>query len=254
MLRRWDGKNANEPFIGAPSDWYLGQKPRWKFQPSRWWDSGLPGRRSKGSIMRCTNKRGYQGPHCMGQSRWRPLIWKSALPWKSGCSGGGVPSGHTWIGGSHCEDFVAQLPDWILSPDLGKEWGLTWPGPQWSQGHWRVLEATHLLEEDIERLSWAASRVKHAKCWHPYSHSCFRGRPQGRHAWSPSPHRTKKHVTFLDKEEKMSSGEGHLRGLWGQVMGGVEVEESGLGPPPTLRPELEHFLETPTTMQGARDR
>ena len=27
-----------------------------------------------------------------------------------------------------------------------------------------------------------------------------------------------------------------------------------LGPPPTLRLELEHFLETPTTSQGTRER
>ena len=52
----------------------------------------------------------------------------------------------------------------------------------------------------------------------------------------------------------MSSREGPSRGLRGQATGGEEVEEIDLGPPPTLRPELECFLETPTTMQGNRDR
>ena len=32
------------------------------------------------------------------------------------------------------------------------------------------------------------------------------------------------------------------------------MEESDLGPPPILESELEHFLEAPTPMQGARDR
>ena len=51
----------------------------------------------------------------------------------------------------------------------------------------------------------------------------------------------------------MSSGEGPLREPLGQVMGGREVEESDLGPLPTLGPELEHFLEAPTPTWGARD-
>ena len=116
-----------------------------------------------------------------------------------------------------------------------------------------MLEATHLLEQDIERLSWAASRAKHAKCQCTYSCSHSRGRPQGRHAQSPSPHRLKKHVTFLGEEEEMSSGEDPSREIWGQATGGGEVEESDLGPPTTLGPDLECFLETPTTMWGTRD-
>ena len=117
-----------------------------------------------------------------------------------------------------------------------------------------MLEADHLLEQDIERLSWAASRAKHAKHQHPYSHSHSRGRPQGRHTQSPSPHRPKKHVTFVDKEEETSFREDLSRELWGQAVGGGEVEESDLDPPPILGPELECFLETPTTAWGARDR
>ena len=74
--------------------------------------------------------------------------------------------------------------------------------------HRRALEAAHLLEQNIEGLSWAASGAKSAKCQCPYSCSHSSGRPQGRHAQSPSPHRLKRHVTFLDQEEEMSSGEG----------------------------------------------
>ena len=52
----------------------------------------------------------------------------------------------------------------------------------------------------------------------------------------------------------MSSVEGPLREPQGQVTGGGEVEESDLGPPPTLELGLEHFLEVPTPMWGAGDR
>ena len=37
--------------------------------------------------------------------------------------------------------------------------------------HWKALEAAHLLEQNIERFSWAASRVKSTGCQHSYSHS-----------------------------------------------------------------------------------
>ena len=87
----------------------------------------------------------------------------------------------------------------------------------------------------------------------PIATATPRGGPKGRHAQSLNPHRLKKHVTFLDEEVEMSAGEDPSREIWGQVMGGGEVEESDLGPPPTLGPELEHFLEIPTTAQGARD-
>ena len=99
-----------------------------------------------------------------------------------------------------------------------------------------MVEAPHLLEQNIERLSWAADRAKSAKCWCPYSHS--RRRPQERHAWSLSPHRPRKHITFQDQEEETSLREGPLGESWEHATGGGEVEECDLGPPPTLGPEL----------------
>ena len=119
--KRWDAKNANGLSVEAACNWSLGRTLRQKLWSSRWWDSGPPGRRSKGSIMKCTNKRGYQGPHHMGQNRWRPLIGESALLWMSRCGRGGVPPCWKRIGGSHCEYFVAQLPDKIPLLDPGKE-------------------------------------------------------------------------------------------------------------------------------------
>ena len=97
MPKRWDTKNANRLSIMAASNQSLGRKLRQKLQLSRWWDFRPPGRRSKGSIMRCTNKRGYQAPHYMGQSAWRPLIGKSVLPWKNRHGGGRVPPGQKKI-------------------------------------------------------------------------------------------------------------------------------------------------------------
>ena len=47
--------------------------------------------------------------------------------------------------------------------------------------HQRALEATHLLEQNIERLSWAARKVKSTRCWCSYS---SRMQSQGR---CPSP-------------------------------------------------------------------
>ena len=52
----------------------------------------------------------------------------------------------------------------------------------------------------------------------------------------------------------MSSGEGPSMEPLGQATGGGKVEESDLGPLPAIDPELEHFLEAPTPMQGAGDR
>ena len=132
LLRRQDGKNMNEPFVRAASDWSLGQKLRWKLQLSRWWDSEPPGRRSKGSTMKCISKRGYWAPHHMGQNGRRLLIRRSALPWKSGCGRDGVLPGQKGIWEEPLQVFCGLAATQIPSQDPGKEWGLTWPGPQWS--------------------------------------------------------------------------------------------------------------------------
>ena len=153
-------------------------------------------------------------------------------------------------------------------------WGATAPIPQpghktkpcpWAQGrdnipdkalqearevHQGASEAAHFLELNIERLSQEANRTK---CQCPHSHSHSWGRPQKRHAQSPSPHRPRRHVTFCELEGETSSDEKPQREPWGQVTRG-EVEEGDLGPLPTLGSELEHFLEMPTTSQGTRDR
>ena len=120
--------------------------------------------------------------------------------------------------------------------------------------HQRALEAAHLLEQNIERLSQAATRAKSARCWHSYSHSHSRRWPQIRHPQSPSHTRPRKHVTFQNEEDEISSGEDPSRQLLGQATGEEELEEYDLGPLPTLKPELESFLEALAPTRGAGDR
>ena len=83
--------------------------------------------------------------------------------------------------------------------------------------HQWVLEATHILELNIERLSWEANRTK---CQHSHSHSCAWGRLQERCAQSLSPHRPRRHVTFCEPEEGMSSDERPQREPWAQATRG----------------------------------
>ena len=61
-------------------------------------------------------------------------------------------------------------------------------------------------------------------------------------------------MTFQNQEDEVLSGEDPSRELLGQVTGGGELEECDLGPLPTLEPDLESFLEAPTSTQAAGDR
>ena len=73
MPRRWGKKNKNESHIEAAGTQSLGKLPRWKHWPSRWWDLGPQGRRSRGYTMRCINKRDYKAPPPYGPE------WMEAL-------------------------------------------------------------------------------------------------------------------------------------------------------------------------------
>ena len=61
-------------------------------------------------------------------------------------------------------------------------------------------------------------------------------------------------MTFWNQEDENSSREDPSRELLGQETGRAELEECDLGPPPTLEPELESFLEVPSPMQDAGGR
>ena len=118
------------------------------------------------------------------------------------------------------------------------------------EAHQLALEAAHVLELNINRLS---QEVEGIQCQHPHSRSCCQSRYLDRHERSPSQHRRERHVTFLDPEEGAPSGErphqesqGHsTRAPW---------ERDNVGPLPAWRLELECFWERPTTCWGTGDR
>ena len=101
-----------------------------------------------------------------------------------------------------------------------------------------------MLELNIERLNKEADGNKHQ--W-PHSHSHPQGRSLERHVQSLNWHKPERHVTFCKPEEGTSSDERPQTEPQEHLTRG-QLEESNLGPLPTLRPELEHFLETPMRM------
>ena len=190
----------------------------------------------------------FPGPNLMSQSKWRPLIGKSALPWKNGCSKDRVLPGKKRTRGATgiLQPSHQSKSSWrtqVRDKDP-HDHALA----ETREVHWRALEAAHLLGQNIERLSWAATRAKSAGCQHSYNHSHSRRQPQGRHLWAPSHTRPRKHVTFQNQEDEISSREDPSRELLGQASGREELEECDLGPLPTLKPELESFLEALTPM------
>ena len=134
----------------------------------------------------------------------------------------------------------------------------------------RVLVAATLLEGEIKRLNqsvsrkrstghWCSLRCDHLRRW---SRGCpkrctktlaggdpsgvpsamsHHGDHQGRCVLSPSPTQPRRWVTF--QEDKTLATEDSSSGQMEQALGGGEPAECDLGPPPTLEPELESFLE-----------
>ena len=250
MPKRWGGKKKNESSVEA-----AGNPPR-EDAEAKTLAVQIVGFQTTWEEIQGIYNKVYQQKRLPGPPPYGPRQME-ALDWEICAS----LEEQTW------QRWDATKPEDLQGPAAP----ILWPSHQaefchWTQGRNKdpynqalseareayqiALMAAHLLEQNIKRLSWAADRAKSAKCQCPYSHSCSRGRPQGRHAQSLSPHRLRKHVTFQDQEEETSSREDPLGEPWGQVTGGGEVEESDLGPPTTLGPELEHFLEMPTTARA----
>ena len=164
MLKRQGKKNKNESPIKAISIQTLGQMLRQKHQLSKWWGSGPQERRSRGYTMRCINKRGYWAPHNMGKSKQRALTGKSVLLWRSRHSRGRVVP---------CWKKIYREPLYLFggpatrlnSFEEGMRTHVT--GPSVKPGGQRGLEAAHLLEQNIQRLSQAADRAKSTEQWCP---------------------------------------------------------------------------------------
>ena len=77
------------------------------------------------------------------------------------------------------------------------------------EAHQWALEATHMLEQSIERLSQGDYQPRH-QCSHSHSHSW--GRIQEWCLPSPSPHRSRRYVTFHEPEEETFANEELQRG------------------------------------------
>ena len=63
----------------------------------------------------------------------------------------------------------------------------------------------------------------------------------------PIPHRPKGHVIFCVPKEETPAHEGPQR----ECSTSQEMGDRDLGFPPTMSPDLEQFLQTPTTGRGA---
>ena len=140
-----------------------------------------------------------------------------------------------------------RVPIWV------KEEGRpTWWDP--SRGQWAhqwALEATHMLEWNIERLSWG---VESAQYPHPCScsSSCQWSRSLDRHERSLDRcyrslgwHRLERHMTFQDPEVEPVLSESPYRGPWGYPCG-IQLEGSNGVPQPVQRQEMVHPQEIPT--------
>ena len=124
---------------------------------------------------------GYQGHPVLPEE---PLV----QVWGHHHSGGGPMGG--------CCDYpLAHLPTGILLQVPKEKRPTWWELQEAREVHWLALEAAHMLELNIERLS---QRVGNAQYWCPHSHSSSHlqsrsldrcERSPDRHEMSPSQHR-----------------------------------------------------------------
>ena len=86
------------------------------------------------------------------------------------------------------------------------------------EAHQWALEVAHVLEHDIEKLSWGVEDA-----WYPWPCSHSSSHPQSksldRHQRSPSRHRLERWVTFHEPELEPDSSERTYRGPWGHAPG-----------------------------------
>ena len=89
-----------------------------------------------------------------------------------------------------------------------RSWGRDYPHnealPEAREAHQWALEASQMLELNIDRLS---KGIESIQCQCSHSCSCHLGRGLDRHERCPSQHRPEGHVTFLDPKVEMPLGE-----------------------------------------------
>ena len=120
------------------------------------------------------------------------------------------------------------------------------------EAHQWVLEATHRLELNIERLRQGVESAQYqCPCSHsssfPQSRSPDRcERSLDRCERSLSWHRLERHVTFHDPEVELISSKRSYWGPWGHFTG-AQLERGNGGPLPIWRPEMVHPQDMPKT-------
>ena len=242
--RKWKGWSAM--VVGMV---FWGWLLRQMFPPSSLWGIGLPERRFGNSSMRYTCSKGCPTCHPVGPNRWKRPSETFCPLWGATYEGGEVLL--SWKRTKGWLLWPFHSPATKLNPTLRPKEGATHKALQEAnEMHQQVLESALILEMNIERLNKEANGTKH---WCSLSHSHPQGRSLERHVQSPNWHRPKGHVTFYKPEEGTSSDERPQREPQEHSTRG-EVEEGNLGPLPTLRPELEHFLEISTPGWGTRGR
>ena len=120
-----------------------------------------------------------------------------------------------------------------------------------TEAHQQALEATHMLEHNIERLSQGVEDAQY-----PYTHgsssSCPQSKSLDRCKRSPSWHRLERWVTFWEPEVELDSSERHI-----EDPGDVLFEWLGRkwwGSPPAQRKEMVHPWEMPIAYWDVRGR
>ena len=218
MPKRWDGKSVNKLFIKAANN----QSPRADTEAKTLAVQMVGFRTTREEIQGIYNEVYQQ------EVTRPPTVWARADggPWLGNLHFLGRMDVQRWDSTRPEEDLGGATAS-ILQPCCQTEshhW--IWVRNEDShhqalngarEAHQRALEAIHLLEQNIERLSWQPATQNLPNAGAPIAAAAPGGRPQERHAQSLSPHRLQKHVTFLDQEEETSSGKGPLRehqGRW----------------------------------------
>ena len=122
----------------------------------------------------------------------------------------------------------------------------------WEAGetHQEALEATHMLEHNIKRLSQGVEDAQY-----PCPCSCSISHPQSKsldgHQRSPSRQRLGRQVTFWEPDVEPDSSERPYRGPWGHSFRTYLEEGKGV-PPPTQRQEMVDPQDMPITYLDVR--
>ena len=156
---------------------------------------------------------------------------------------------HHHAGGGPMGTVVATPWSSHRPESQSRSWGSDYPHNEalWKarEAHQWALEATHMLELNIERLTQGVESIQHW-CPHSCSSSCHQSKSLDRCERSLSWHRPERHVTFCDPEVEMPSSKRLYREPWGYLTR-AQLERGNVGPLCIWRPEMVHPQVMPMT-------